>query len=330
MTRKDEEDGPEDDYGLSDGRWLEIEWTSQIETVEISSELGTSEVEYVDYGAGPPILLVHGLAGSWRNWLENIPELADHHRVVALDLPGFGNSPLPERPISMSGYGDLLVRLADSLGLGSETTIVGHSMGGLIATEAVLEARDRFAMIGLAASAGVSVARIPKSRKELTKLLMAFDLPVGSGPATRGLTRPRVRQAQLRPFIAHPDRIGTEILWELVSWGVRSPGTLQAAYAMAGYDTRHRLSEIELPALLIWGARDHLVPLRAAYAYRKRIEHADLSILEDTGHMLQIERPRTFTAEIRDFIRRHASTGPSSGQMLLEPPSPSDPAQAGP
>ena len=316
-TPRQETDSP-DDYGRSDGRWLEIDWTAEIRTVEIESELGRSEVEYVDVGSGAPLLLIHGLAGSWRNWLENIPYLSDRHRVVAIDLPGFGNSPLPEKPISMPGYGDLLVRLSDELNLGRDTGIVGHSMGGLIATEAVLEAPDRFQSICLAAAAGVSVAHVPKSRKDLTRLLMALDLPIGTDHATRGLTRPRVRATQLRTFVAHPNRIGTEILWELISYGTRSPGTLQAAYAMAGYDTRHRLPEIELPTLLIWGARDRLVPLKAAYAYRKRMEHADISILDDTGHMLQIERPESFNAELASFVSRHEP----QGEALLPPPRP--------
>lgn len=329
MTDRDQEKASPDDYGESDGRWLDIDWRSEIRSIELDSDLGRAEVEFVDLGSGSPLLLVHGLAGSWRNWLENLPAFADRHRVIAIDLPGFGNSPLPEQPISMPGFGDLLVRLADELGLGSDTTIVGHSMGGLVATEAVLEAPDRFASVGLAAAAGISVAHVPRSRKEITKLLMTLDIPLGSRHATRGLNRPRVRAAQLSTFIAHPNRIGPEILWELVSWGTRSPGTMQAAYAMAGYDTRHRLPEIELPALLIWGARDRLVPLRAAYAYRKRIEHADVSILDDTGHMLQIERPPTFNSEILDFIRRHDPSGPASGQMLLEAP-PADEVQAEP
>lgn len=325
MTEREEQRASPDDYGQSDGRWLEIDWRSEIRSIEVDSDLGRTEVEYIDRGSGSPLLLVHGLAGSWRNWLENVPALADHHRVVALDLPGFGNSPLPKEPLSMPGLGDLLVRLADDLGLGPDTTIVGHSMGGLVATEAVLELPDRFASIGLAAAAGISVAHVPKSRKELTKLLMTLDIPVGSRYATRGLKRPRVRAAQLSTFIAHPNRIGPEILWELVSWGTRSPGTLQAAFAMAGYDTRHRLPEIDLPTLLIWGARDRLVPLGAAYAYRKRIDHADVSILDDTGHMLQIERPPTFNYEILEFIRRHDPSGPASGQMLLETPLGDDP-----
>jgi 2-hydroxy-6-oxonona-2,4-dienedioate hydrolase/4,5:9,10-diseco-3-hydroxy-5,9,17-trioxoandrosta-1(10),2-diene-4-oate hydrolase len=87
---------------------------------------------------------------------------------------------------------------------------------------------------------------------------------------------------------------------------------------MAGYDTRHRLPEIELPTLLIWGARDRLVPLKAAYAYRKRMEHADISILDDTGHMLQIERPESFNAELASFVSRHEPRG----EALLPPPRP--------
>ena len=99
------------DYGLSDGRWLELDWAPLIERVEVESELGCSEIEFVSVGEGPAIVLIHGLAGSWRNWLENIPRLADRHRVVALDLPGFGASPLPQQEITMPGYGSVVAEL---------------------------------------------------------------------------------------------------------------------------------------------------------------------------------------------------------------------------
>ena len=95
------------------------------------------------------------------------------------------------------------------------------------------------------------------------------------------------------------------MLWELSSYAIDAPGLIQAAYALAGYDTRDRLPEIRIPTLLIWGSKDLLVPVPAAYAYRSRIPRAELSLLDDTGHMIQMERPARFNHDVEEFIDRH-------------------------
>lgn len=273
------------DYGVSDGRWLKVDWGSKIERIAIDSELGVSEVEYVSLGEGPTIVLVHGLAGSWRNWLENIPRLSDRHRVVALDLPGFGDSPLPEKPITMPGYGSMLVSLADRLGLPEETILVGHSMGGVVVTEALLAAPGRFSGASLVAAAGTAFTRTSKSRKRVARAIIALNRLPAPERTGRGLSRPRLRAASLGSFIAHPNEIDPEILWELVTYG----------------------------------ARDLLVPLRAAYSYRKRLPESELVVLNDTGHMVQIERPARFDWEIEEFAREVIGVE-SPVQPVLEPP----------
>jgi len=133
---------PADDYAVSDGEWLRIDWAEHLRESTVDSVLGETPVSYVELGQGPPVLLVHGLSGSWRNWLENIPYLARRHRVVALDLPGFGASRMPEYPSSIKSYGNFLVKFADGLGLGDGTALIGHSMGGFISTEATILVTD--------------------------------------------------------------------------------------------------------------------------------------------------------------------------------------------
>ena len=306
------------EYGVSDGRWLEIDWAQEIRQMEVDSELGRSEVQYVSVGEGPAIVLVHGLAGTWRNWLENIPRLSDRHRVVALDLPGFGASPMPERAITMSGYGSVVATLVRELELPDSTVVVGHSMGGVVATEALLNSPDAFAGACLAAAAGPGATRTPEGAELFAEGLVSLyrDRPVRD-PA-RSLSRKRLRTAQLAPFIAHPGLIGTEILWELLAWGARPPGLFPAALALGKLDGREGLARIEQPALLLWGARDLLVPLRVAYAYQRRLPDPELVVLNDTGHMLQMERPARFNWEVEEFVRR--VTGVGATQAVLEPP----------
>src|SRR5438034_2452832 len=118
-----------DDYGAHDDPdWRAIDWREHLRDVELDGR----RVRYVDLGSGdgPPIVLVHGLAGNWQNWLENLPRLARERRVVAPDLPGFGESDRPAERISMSGYGRAVDELCEHLGLG-EVVVVGNSRGGV-------------------------------------------------------------------------------------------------------------------------------------------------------------------------------------------------------
>ncbi|MCB0863846.1 MAG: alpha/beta fold hydrolase [Solirubrobacterales bacterium] len=291
-----------DDYGVSDGRWLEIDWSERIREITVRSALGETPVSYVDQGEGPPILLVHGLGGSWRNWLENIPFLADNHRVVALDLPGFGLSPMPDGEISMPSYGDFILGFADAVGLGPETYLIGHSMGGFISTEAVTSRPERFSRLSLVSAAGISFATISGTRKSLTAVIVKGMIPVAASRAERNMHRKRLRTASFAGVIAHPSMIGNEILWELGTYAaLHSPALFAAAFALGGYDNRGSLDRIEIPTQVLWGQQDRLVPVGAAYSYSRRIKHAELSLVDDCGHMVQLERPARFNGEISRF-----------------------------
>lgn len=291
-----------EDYGRSDGEWLQIEWSRYLNSVTVDSALGTTPVSYVEIGQGPPVLFVHGLGGSWRNWLENIPYFARNHRVVALDLPGFGLSPAPPEPVTMARYGDLLLRFSEAVGLPRETALVGHSMGGFISTEAVLAAPDRFRRLVLASAAGVSFATMRDSRKAVIGLLVRLVLPIANQRLERNLGRHRLRTASFAGVIAHPNLIRRELLWELGSYAVNSQCLIEAAYALAGYDTREQLPRIQLPTLIVWGEQDRLVPVNAAWEYNDRIPDSELSIIHDCGHMVELERPARFNGEVERFI----------------------------
>ena len=108
-------DGP-DPYGDPDPEWMRIDWRPHLHRIELATpelephpgsdiDPTRTEVNYVELGEGEPLLLVHGLGGCWQSWLENIPHFARRRRVIALDLPGFGESPMPGWEISIKAYG---------------------------------------------------------------------------------------------------------------------------------------------------------------------------------------------------------------------------------
>src|SRR5207244_8952789 len=144
-------DGP-DPYGNPDPDWLRIDWREHLRTIELDTGAypeatgGSTPITYLEMGptdavegdAGPPIVFVHGLGGCWQNWLENIPHFARRHRVVALELPGFGHSPLPIWDVSIEGLGRILLSFCRNLGL-EGAVVVGNSMGGFISAEAAIQ-----------------------------------------------------------------------------------------------------------------------------------------------------------------------------------------------
>src|SRR4051794_1520543 len=108
-----------EERGIRRSAWMDIDWRAHARWVSVDG----SWANVVELGSGPPLLFVHGLSGCWQNWLEQLPVFAASHRVIAVDLPGFGVSQLPRREISIAGYASFLDRLCDLLGV-SEPAVV--------------------------------------------------------------------------------------------------------------------------------------------------------------------------------------------------------------
>jgi pimeloyl-ACP methyl ester carboxylesterase len=285
------------DYGASDGEWRRVEWGRRRHSIE----LGGGRVDYVELGEGEPLLFVHGLSGCWRNWLENLPHFGTGYRAIALDLPGFGTSPMPSWPISMEAYGKLLHELCEALGL-DRPTLVGNSMGGLIAAEAALGRPELYRKLALVSAAGIINTWQPQARATATAWgWKRFGTTVADRGA-RFLSRPRTREALLGPFIRYPNQLPVDLLWEQIDGGVRCPGFGDALRALVGYDARERLGSIELPTLIVSGLTDRIVPVSAAISYHRRIPRSRLEIFERTGHVPQLERPLRFNAALDEFL----------------------------
>jgi pimeloyl-ACP methyl ester carboxylesterase len=290
---------PASDYGDADPDWLKIDWRRHLHRVQLPG----AEVNYAEIGEGEPILFVHGLAGCWRNWLENLPHFGRTHRAIALDLPGFGESPMPSWPIDMPAYGRLVHDFCEKLGIDRVAALVGNSMGGFVSTEAVIDQPSRFERLVLVSAAGISFAEAVGSRRERASL-GAFEAAMGllARPYRLWLTRPGGRRYAFGHLVRYPNRLRPELLQELLEPGLRAPGFGAAIRAISGYDTRHRLTEIEIPTLVVWGMHDRVVPVEAAIGYHRLIPGSRLELFERTGHVPQMERPARFNALLDEFL----------------------------
>jgi len=202
------------DYGLpATPDWRQRELPIRERQVEI----GGRALNFAEAGEGArALVLVHGMGGRWQHWLETIPFLAPHGRVLALDLPGFGRSQLPAGGVSLDGYADTAAALCRSLGV-ERAVVLGHSMGGPIAlrfatrheglTEAVVlvaGATDTFnAVLGLRATARLALRKPKKTAAALTELL-TVGIPTPR-PLQRLIVASRwLRQALLWPYMRRP------------------------------------------------------------------------------------------------------------------------------
>jgi len=306
----------EPDAGVPHGRapWLQVDWREHqrwllvdgqpVNVIELGPQNGRGDA--AEQGqAHETVVFVHGLSGSWANWLEQLPVLAARHRVVAVDLPGFGHSPMPAEDISIAGYARLLDTLLGQLGIDA-AAVVGNSMGGFIGAELAISFPQRVERLVLVSAAGLSTHNEPRTLRAMPALrrlnrvlaMSAAWLAAHSDGVER---RPRLRAATLNLVVAHPSRLAAALAAEQVR-GAGTPGFLQGLEAVIGYDIRDRLPQIACPTLIVWGARDRLISVRDAGVFEELIPNARKVVYEDTGHMAMLERPAEFNALLEAFL----------------------------
>lgn len=293
--------GGPDPYGNPDPEpeWLRVAWEAHLRTIAVRG----ARINYMDWPGGDGVLLfVHGLSGSWQNWLEQIPYFARTHRVLALDLPGFGDSPMPPWDISIEAYGELLHDFCETVGV-ERCAVIGNSMGGFVAAEAISREQQRFESVVLVSAAGVSSAEVSKGPAEAFGRVAAATASVGLAWQKRALLRPGMRELAFRQIVRWPLRVRRELLWEQFAHGAAKPGFLPAFTTLVGYDILDRLADVELPALIVWGRDDRIVPSEDADGYARRLRNSRTLIYGDTGHLPQLERPVRFNRDLEEFLR---------------------------
>jgi pimeloyl-ACP methyl ester carboxylesterase len=281
--------------------WMEVDWREHQRWIILDGR----PVNVIELGEGPPMVFIHGLSGSWQNWLEQLAVFASSHRVITLDLPGFGHSPMPREQISISGYARLLDLLLGELGIDA-AAVIGNSMGGFISAELAIAAPQRVERLVLVSAAGIStygdangLRSLPVLRR-LERTITAYAAWTASKSDTVA-RRARLRNATLGLVVAHPGRLPAPLAAEQVR-GAGKPGFVDALEANLNYDFRERLGEIACPTLIVWGEKDRIITVRDASLYERLIPDSRKVIFKDTGHLAMLERPAAFNSLLEDFL----------------------------
>jgi pimeloyl-ACP methyl ester carboxylesterase len=259
-------------------------------------------MRYYVAGEGPPLVLVHGLSGVATNWSELAPLLVRRRRVLIPELPGHGASaPLPAAP-SLNGYADRVRHLAALEGM-LPAPVVGHSLGGSVTLRAAMRWREDVPAAVLAGSAGIASAT---RRAQFWLALFAKAKPGRRIAPHRSLV---ARQDALRYAVfgywgaSDPPALTDRAVDGLLAGPQLHSDTVSAAQALVRDDPRQDLHDIGCRILVLWGARDHQVPIDDAFDYARRLG-APLRVIADCGHLLVAERPDACFDAIEDFLGR--------------------------
>jgi pimeloyl-ACP methyl ester carboxylesterase len=276
------------------------------EPVTSTTALHGHDLSYVDVGTGPAVLFIHGLLGSHQHWRHLIRTLAADHRLIAPDLFGHGASAKPLGDYSLGSHAATLRDLLDRLEI-AQVSLVGHSLGGGIAMQFGYLFPERVKRLVLVSSGGLG--------RELSLLLRAAALPgaelVLPVIASRWL---RNRAATVAGGLSRLGlRAGSDLAeaWRgLDGLGERESrraflATVRAVIDPGGQSVTardHLPMAAPVPTLLVWGAKDRIIPSWHAVTAQQDFPGSRIEIFEGAGHFPHLDDPERFAGLLAEFI----------------------------
>ncbi|HXS47976.1 MAG TPA: alpha/beta fold hydrolase [Solirubrobacterales bacterium] len=263
-------------------------------------------ISYVEAGEGPVLLLIHGMAGHCDNWREVVEPLSSRHTVIAPDLPGHGASAPGAGDYSIgalaAGLRDLLLALGHQ-----RATLVGHSLGGGIAMQLAYQFPEMVERMVLVSSGGLGPEVSPVLRAAaLPGADLFISVTAGAGQRVGSVLGRGLSAIGLRPSADVAEVARGYASLEDPARRAAFLDTLRAVVGTRGQRVgaadRLYLAEA-VPLLIVWGARDSIIPVRHGEDAHRAIPGSRLEIFEDVGHMPQLEAPGRFIAVLERFLR---------------------------
>lgn len=256
-------------------------------------------IRYVRKGAGPSLILLHGLGSSIYSWSGVLDGLARQHDVVALDLPGFGSSDQPEE-LTFGRLPRAVLGLMDRLGL-EKASLAGNSLGGAVAIVVAAERPERVDRLVLIDAAGFNLA--PEDRPGILRFVSAVpDILLERLPVRRWLTRAALRQVFLDPAQVTDERVEEYVAPMLRPGAARSLRSLLTSSSNELDHFEELLARVRSPTLILWGREDRWVPVADADKFGAAMPGSRTIVLKRCGHLPQEERPAETLALIQSFL----------------------------
>jgi pimeloyl-ACP methyl ester carboxylesterase len=261
-----------------------------------------------DFASGvAPIVLLHGLASNSSTWHPLLELLPDHITAIAPDLPGHGQSDGGAQDYTLAGHANIVRDLLAALGV-PRATLVGHSYGGGVALQLAYQHPDLCERLVLVSSGGLG--------PDVSWILRLASLP--GAEVVLPLIAPGVVRDAGNSFWAAVHKVGFRAPGLEQSWRAYSTladpdtrasflRTLRGVIGPTGQvlSARDRLYlAAGLPALIVWGARDRMIPVDHGQAAHESLPNSELVILQDSAHFPHHEQPNAFVAALTDFLHR--------------------------
>jgi len=266
-------------------------------------------VALIDEGSGEETLvLIHGLGTNAKAWNQNIAALAEHFRVIALDLPGYGKSDKGYFKFSMGFHAEVIAGLLDALNI-EKAVLVGHSMGGQIAMTAALNYPDKISKLVLIAPAGLERFTEGEAAwfKKAVNPTFVKETPIRNIDAnakSNFYEMPDEAEFLITERIQMRKADGFELYCYAVAKNVE---------AMVDGPVYERLEEIVQPTLIIFGENDALIPnpyLHGGFTSdigaigKEKIPNSRLEMIPECGHLVPMEKPELTNRLIEEFIKK--------------------------
>jgi len=246
-------------------------------------------VELQRGGSGPPLLVIHGELGV-PGWLDSFAQLAERYDVIVPSLPGYGRSTRPDWIMGVHDLAAWVTWFERDLDLDTSVNVIGCSLGGWVAAEIATVAPQLFNKLVLVGAMGLK----PEHGE-------IFDYFLEGG--LTGLRRAFHRPEQSSEFMRYWGTEWTLDQADLVEQHREMTCRLAWKPYMHSLSLRHLLPGITTPTLLVWGREDAITPIECGELYQHAIPHARLTIMDNCGHMPEMEQPTEFTQLVQNFLR---------------------------
>jgi pimeloyl-ACP methyl ester carboxylesterase len=273
---------------------------SKLESRFVESKSG--RIHFQEAGKGEPLILIHGGgpgAYGYSNYRKNVGPLSQTHRVIVIDLPGYGRSdPRKSENGLFVPNAEATLELMDHLGL-PRVSIVGNSLGGGTALRLAMDHPERVDRLILMGPGGSMPTTSTFPSEGLLRMLTFYD---GDGPSVEKLNRVLdllvFDRSSITPALVE-ERFKTATLPQTLA----NPPLRGQAHNPNNELWRDNLESISHKTLIIWGREDRVLPLDMAFILLKRIPNADMHIFSKCGHWAQWERAEDFNRLVTDFLR---------------------------
>ena len=247
-----------------------------------------------------PIVLIHGTSASLHTWDGWTEALKDQHRVIRMDLPGFGlTGPAPDGDYRMTRYADFIAALLDQLGV-RRAVLAGNSLGGGVAWRTAVQHPERVSRLVLVDASGYPL--------QSTLVPLGFRLAqiAWLKPVMGKLLPRRMIESSVRNVYANPDRVTPELVdryYELtLRTGNRESLTQRMKLRETDAQSAGLIPTIRQPTLILWGAQDRLITEPSGQRFHQDIAGSQYVVFDGLGHVPQEEDPARSVSEVMKFL----------------------------